>query len=123
MYNQKKNPGYNFGDNSGNKHYAYREIGSSRISKNGYKEIKVADLLWKREYVIIVEKFLNRQMYQYETIHHIDGNKQNNSLDNLFVFRNRRHHQYIESLISDGVINRYILKSNLETIKLYEKYY
>ena len=43
-------------------------------------------------HVIAAEKMLGRYLRPLECVHHIDGNKMNNSLDNLIVFKTKADH-------------------------------
>lgn len=58
---------------------------------NGYLYHQIGD---KRLFVHtnVVEEKLGRKLTQTEVVHHIDGNKQNNHIDNLYVFENRKQH-------------------------------
>lgn len=44
------------------------------------------------EHIVMAEKKLGRYLREGETVHHIDGNKKNNSPDNLMVFATRADH-------------------------------
>jgi hypothetical protein len=44
------------------------------------------------EHRYIMEKYLGRKLLRKEIIHHIDGNRLNNSLDNLFLFSSSSEH-------------------------------
>lgn len=44
---------------------------------------------------IIAEQIIGRPLYPEEVVHHIDGNKQNNSVDNLQVLPNQAEHARI----------------------------
>ena len=37
------------------------------------------------------EKILMRRLFKNEVVHHIDGNRSNNSVENLAVIDNREH--------------------------------
>lgn len=41
---------------------------------------------------IVAEQMLGRKLLPGEVVHHIDGNKQNNDLDNLMVFASQEEH-------------------------------
>lgn len=44
------------------------------------------------EHRLVIEKSLGRYLGPKEEIHHIDGNKHNNDLENLMLFANRSEH-------------------------------
>lgn len=68
------------------------------INRSGYIYIKTWDhpFCGKQGYVaehrLIMEKHIGRFLEPEETIHHIDGNKTNNSIDNLELFATRGEH-------------------------------
>ena len=57
----------------------------------GYSFIKEKGK-WKREHVVVMEQSLGRRLIKGEIVHHIDGDKLNNSIDNL-ILTNRSEHQ------------------------------
>lgn len=57
------------------------------INKAGYPIIN-----GKKEYVIIIEKNIGRNLKKGEVIHHIDGNKKNSDIENLFLAKNNSEH-------------------------------
>jgi hypothetical protein len=71
------------------KHYAKWKHG---LTNNGYVRITVNK---KRilEHVHVMQKHLGRQMQKGETIHHIDMEKTNNELSNLYLFDSQSEHQ------------------------------
>lgn len=44
------------------------------------------------EHVLVAEKLLGRALLADEVVHHIDGNKQNNDIENIMVFPNQSAH-------------------------------
>lgn len=91
--------------------YIYKPEGT-KIIKNGYIFIKHNNK-WIQEHRLKAEKYIGRKLKQQETIHHIDGNKQNNKLRNLYLFCNGIQHSKFEYLVRTKKINRDTLKSNL----------
>jgi len=44
------------------------------------------------EHILVAEKILNRYLNKEECVHHIDGNRSNNSFENLMVFATKNDH-------------------------------
>ena len=90
-----------------------KELGTIKISETtGYRYIKT-ELKWEYEHRFLIEKYLGRRLKSEEIVHHIDGNKLNNELSNLYIFPNKQAHFAFELLIKLSIINRFILKSNI----------
>ncbi len=95
------------GKNSG------RWSGGEYISTDGYKMVKAEGEFhasgrqkYKREHVLIYEKYLGRRLettrgYNGEQIHHIDGDKLNNSIDNLLLCANLTEHQLVHAQLEE----------------------
>lgn len=86
-----------------------KHLGSSYINTNGYKEIWVGEHTltdkvggYQREHRILKELEINRSLVDREIIHHVDGNKINNRLDNLYIcdghFVHRKVHGQLERI-------------------------
>jgi hypothetical protein len=73
-----------------------RPIGSTRPTGDGYVEIKVGPGQWRLEHRHAVEQGLGRNLSDTETVHHINGDRADNRLDNLQIRqgnqRRRRRH-------------------------------
>ncbi len=44
------------------------------------------------EHRVVAESLLGRPLGKGEVVHHIDGNKRNNSLENIYVFSSQSEH-------------------------------
>lgn len=86
----------------------------SRKKVNGYNLVKAPSHPkqfsggWYFEHIIIIEEYLGRHLYPWETIHHINEIKTDNSLDNLFVC-SRIEHDKAHDMKS---VSKYKLKPN-----------
>ena len=92
----------------GNKPKNYRPVGSERITKDGYIEVKVADPnKWETKNKIIYKQYFG-DIPEGHKIIYADGNKLNNDINNLI-------------LVSDNeelIMNRYRLRTeNIELTK------
>lgn len=66
---------------------------------------------WIYEHVLVVEKFIGRELYDGEVVHHIDHNKKNNIIDNLMLFSSQKEHKHFENKITQFGLTRPILKT------------
>jgi hypothetical protein len=46
------------------------------------------------EHVVVAEKFLGREMKDDEVVHHLDGNRANNRIENLLVLQRGQHNKF-----------------------------
>lgn len=71
----------------------WKEIGSTRISKDGYLEIKVSDLKGNKNYKayhrIVYEKHHGVKIKEDEAVVFLDQNRMNFSIDNLKLVKRR----------------------------------
>ena len=98
--------------------------GGEYISSDGYKMIKCENEFhvsgrqkYKREHVLIMEEFLGRELKTQkggagESIHHIDGDKLNNNIENLIICNSIEDHRNLHNnlervsyeLVKSGII-------------------
>ena len=59
--------------------------GGKTTHSNGYAQIssKASKNFKKTEHQIVMENYIGRELKPYECVHHIDGNKKNNNINNL----------------------------------------
>ncbi len=75
--------------------------GGRYVDSNGYIMIHVGNNLnvktkwesYKKEHVVIMETILNRPLTKEECVHHINGDKSDNRLENLAVIKSNQHHR------------------------------
>jgi hypothetical protein len=102
--------------------------GNYYINNSGYKSYYIGDKSYKGGYVtehrIIMELHLGRRLKKGEVVHHIDGNKLNNNINNLLLLNKKTHrdiHHNLEklafNLIQKGLIkfenNQYFIEPNM----------
>ena len=61
------------------------------ITPDGYRFIKQEDGTYRGEHRLIMEKSLGRSLLSEEIVHHIDGDKLNNNIDNLCLMSRKQH--------------------------------
>lgn len=92
----RKRSGENSSTWKGGRHidkYGYVRISCKRMYKKDHRE---------REHRLIMETELGRRLLTSEIIHHIDGDKTNNELANLFLSDNSAHqkaHRTMELIV------------------------
>ena len=75
--------------------------GGRYIDAHGYVMVHVGKNLevkskwesYQKEHVVVMEEQLGRKLTKDECVHHIDGNRQNNKLENLVVIPSNKHHK------------------------------
>lgn len=59
--------------------------------KNPYKKIRTNKKETKDEHRLVMEEHLGRKLNRYEVVHHINGNKMDNRLENLELMSLSEH--------------------------------
>jgi hypothetical protein len=108
-------------------------VGATIIDKEGYPQIYIGKnypfrkggYTHIREHQYVMELYLNRRLEKGEVVHHIDGNKTNNKLENLYLTSVQEHNKLhaeseniIFKLVKKGIVSfncntgRYELNEN-----------
>jgi hypothetical protein len=87
----------------------FTKEGIMKKIRNGYIYVKYGDK-WMQEHRLVVENFIGRTLEKGETVHHINFNKKNNNLDNLFPFHTQREHKSFENRVKQFGMTNPILK-------------
>ena len=83
--------------------------GGRYIDSYGYVLVRIAKNKYRREHRLIVEQSLGRELVKSEVVHHKNGNKQDNRLENLLLTSASEHtrlHWEEGSLLSFGMKER-----------------
>lgn len=96
-----------------NPHYArYRPVGSTRLDKDGYVVVKVADpCTWRRAQLVEWEKHHAPIDIRKEMLIFLDGNRQNYHIDNLYKIPRK----YISTINKYGLW-KFITPATITTI-------
>lgn len=90
--------------------YRPRRSDGTFIDRWGYVQVKTSDkpgaMAYTSQHVMVAQAALGRPLLEGEVVHHVDGNKQNNQPDNLFVCSRSDHrklHRSLESMAMELV--------------------
>jgi len=80
-------------------------IGTKRRTHGGYILVKVAygNKNWRPEHVLIMEEAIGRRLRRAEQVHHINGIKDDNGIENLHLFPDTKTHIAAERSCADVV--------------------
>lgn len=76
---------------SGRLHYSWKEIGHKTIDCNGYVLLKIGEDEWVSEHIYVIEQSIGRKIAKGEVVHHIDGVRTDNRLENLELTTISKH--------------------------------
>ncbi len=77
---------------------------NGRCIKQGYIFIYVPNKGYIQEHRLVMEKHLGRKLKSNERIHHIDFDKTNNKIENLYLFQNSISHNKYHRLLRNSVM-------------------
>lgn len=115
-----------------------RKKKSSYVSGRGYRYLRVSDFKevesgweeYRPEHILVMEKNINRKLIRSkngkgEGVHHLDGDKLNNSLENLYLYSDEKEHYNIHRSLDNLLFDLYkkqiiIFDINTKTYKLNE---
>ena len=101
------------------KNYKLIEGVPTRLCKDGYVRIKCGTT-WVLEHKLVVENFIGRTLTNKETIHHINGIKSDNRIENLMLFPTQKEHKAFENKVRQFGMTQPILKQINERWDKYE---
>ena len=88
---------------SGEKHYYWK--GGRNYDTQGYVWIRIRTGKYRKEHIIVMEKALGRQLLTNEVVHHKNGIKDDNRLENLQLFTRSEHGKI--HVNDSGYLNEY----------------
>jgi hypothetical protein len=108
---------------------APRKVGNTFINNNGYVEVWIGKHTkedkvggYYREHKLLKELQIGRLLNDNDIIHHVDGNKTNNSVDNLVVcaghYEHRKLHGQLERVTME-LVRAGVIKFNHESNEYY----
>jgi hypothetical protein len=106
-----------------------RKVGSHYLNSSGYYEVWVGQHTipelkggYYKEHRLMAEVMLNKELKPEEIVHHIDGDKTNNTYDNLDVLRGNAHHRNVHNQLerlSMELVRCGLIKYDKETSQYY----
>ncbi len=65
--------------------------GTRTVLKQGYVSVKVGIRKYELEHRLVMEEHLGRELTADEHVHHVNGDRQDNPIENLVVMSNADH--------------------------------
>ena len=70
--------------------YVRRPFGSVRVNTDGYCDIKVDERRWMKQHRYVMEQYLGRALLPGEEVHHRNGDRTDNRIENLELWSTAR---------------------------------
>lgn len=88
-------------------------VGSTNVNHDGYIVEKVVPGkgIWKPQHILVMERHLGRALNSVEVVHHINGIRSDNRIENLHLCESRSDHNAIERSLAE--VFREMLASGL----------
>ena len=92
-------------------------IGSKNHDANGYVRVKVSpgSGAWSKEYSMVMEKHIGRPIKSGECVHHINGDRRDNRIENLYLCFSTSQHSRIDQSVKrllKGLIAKGMIRFN-----------
>lgn len=80
------------------------------LKPNGYIEITTGENKGRLEHSVLMEAHIGRRLLPHECVHHIDGNRSNNKIENLQIMTRSEHARHHMKQRNKGRENERITK-------------
>jgi hypothetical protein len=84
-----------------------------KIKREGYILVLTENRKYVREHRLVMEKHIGRYLYPWETVHHKNGIKDDNRIENLKLLPGNEHNTKVQEVF----LENQRLKQELETLK------
>lgn len=91
-----------------------------RKNKNGY-EVILNGITWVQEHRSVIESFIGRKLTHEETVHHLNGIRTDNRIENLMIFPSQKEHKSFENKVRQFGMTNPIKRQIEERWKEYGK--
>lgn len=101
-------------------------VGAKNKDVHGYIRVKVSEghAAWKKEHILVIESHIGRPLKHGEVVHHINGQRDDNRLCNLYLCQNNSQHMKMEQqlktlfrdLLEKGVVCFNVLTGEYEIV-------